>query len=126
MLTSALILEKLQPLSKVEGFSAASAFLQASGTRRHEGGSDGRVTVKQTRDIWGYRFERAKKGVIRPIPGLEHLVGALSSLPADTILKSVIFENGKSVSVFWFDDQITSPIGFVVCEATTAIASTQT
>jgi hypothetical protein len=120
MLTPLSILESLQPLSTVEGYSAAKTFLLTPGTRLHQSGSDGRVTAKETHDIWRFRFERAQNGIIRPIPGLEYLVGALGSLPGETILKGIIFENDGAISAFWFDDQIGSPVGFVVCERTAA------
>ena len=118
MLTAALVLEWLQPLSTVEGYTAAEAFLQKPGTRLHESGGDSRVTVKQTRDIWSHRLDRVQKGIIQPIPGLEHLVSSLQCLPSDTIIKGIIFENEGAIGVYWFDNQIGSPVGFVVCERT--------
>lgn len=120
MLTPASLLERLQPLSMVEGYAEAEAFLSKPGTHLHDSGSDGRVTAKRIRFVWDYRFERAQKGIIRPIPGLAHLVGALRSLPDDTVLRAVIFENGDAINAFWFDDQTGSLVGFVVIEPTAA------
>lgn len=125
MLTPASVLESLQFFSTIEGYSAAEAFLRRPGTLFHESGGGGRVTAKQIRFVWGYRFERAQKGIIQPIPGLEHLVGALRSMPDHTFLKSVIFENDGAISAFWFDDQTGFPVGFVVCERTAAMEPMQ-
>lgn len=121
MLTPELLLKRLQPLSAVEGYAEAKAFLERPGTQLHESGGDGRVIVKRIRFVWSYRFERSQNGIIQHIPGLAHFVGALQMLPDAAMLKGVIFENDKSISAFWFDDQTGSPIGFVVCEGTAAI-----
>ena len=124
MLTPELLLERLQPLSTVEGYVEAKAFLRRPGTCLHESGDDGRVVVERIRFVWGYRFERSQSGIIQPIPGLAHFVEVLRASPDDNVLEGIIFENEKAISAFWFDEQTGSPIGFVVCEGAAAMETT--
>jgi len=92
----------------------AETFLQHPGTHLHQGGTDGRVTVKQADHAWGTRLELARTKGLQPMPGCEHLVSTLNKLPAETILEVVILEGQGKLGAFWFVEQTGDPVGFIV------------
>jgi len=121
----AAILERIQPLTAVEGYAAARELLQHPRTHLHEGGTDGRVTVKQIDHAWGTRLDIALKKGLRPVPGCQHLVSELSKLPEETVLETVIFEHENGLGAFWFTERTGKPVGFIVVERTAALATSQ-
>lgn len=123
MQTPAAILERIRSLREVEGFAAAQAFLRDPQTHPHQGGTGGRVTVKQIDHAWRTRLEIARGKGVRPVPGCEHLVSELNKLPGETVLDTFIFEHEDGLGAFWFVEQTGEPVGFVVGERATASAT---
>ncbi|SEQ88411.1 hypothetical protein SAMN05216548_108197 [Faunimonas pinastri] len=119
MQTPAQILERLKPLSSIEGYDTVDRFLRDPGTYLEESKSDGRVTVKMVDHAWGTRLQIARKKGLRPLPGCEHLVQSLARLPDAMILKVVILLGTSMIGAVWFIEENQEPVGFVVGELTT-------
>lgn len=120
MKTPELILERLKPLSSVEGFHEVERFLRDPATRLHYSKSDGRVAVKMIDHAWGARLQIAQDKGRKSVPGCEHLVQSLAYLPEATILKMVVLEGECALGAVWFVEETDEPVGFVVADLSIA------
>jgi hypothetical protein len=97
-------------------------FLLDPETRPHSSESDGLVTVKMIDHAWGTRLQILQnKGWKTPI-GCEHLVQSLAQFLDTTVLKMVALEGANALGAVWFVERTGEPVGFVLCDRSTAIS----
>lgn len=111
-------LDRIEALSRVDGYREAKQFLIKPATRptaNNELTAKKVITAKEIEHGWRIRLKIAKSKGLTPIPGVEHLVGSLHRFPQNALFTCESYVNERvGIAYFWFSEDTGAPLGFIV------------